>query len=118
MDQTKQSVTSLEHNLKRSSASHNRQQKEVQKAITGAKALRNQIKTLEIKVEKQRKALSQTEEEVKQLIALFVNYFLFLRLRLVKMISSDGFINSETTNLRVCFFVKLHLLIYSYVQRM
>lgn len=96
MDQTKQSVTSLEHNLKRSSASHNRQQKEVQKAITGAKALRNQIKTLEIKVEKQRKALSQTEEEVKQLIALFVNYILFLRLRL-KMISSDGFINSETT---------------------
>ena len=102
MDQTKQSVTSLEHNLKRSSASHNRQQKEVQKAITGAKALRNQIKTLEIKVEKQRKALSQTEEEVKQLIALFVNYILFLRLRL-KMISSDGFINSETTNLRCVF---------------
>lgn len=78
MDQTKQSVTSLEHNLKRSSASHNRQQKEVQKAITGAKALRNQIKTLEIKVEKQRKALSQTEEEVKQLMSSFVYSFLFL----------------------------------------
>ena len=66
MDQTKQSVTSLEHNLKRSNAALHRQQKEVQKAITSAKALRNQIKSLEMKVEKQRKALSQTEEEVCQ----------------------------------------------------
>ncbi len=54
----------MEHNLKRSNAALHRQQKEVQKAITSAKALRNQIKSLEMKVEKQRKALSQTEEEV------------------------------------------------------
>ena len=63
MDQTKQSVTSLEHNLRRSNASHHRSQKEVQKALNSAKILRNQIKGLEIKVEKQRKAISQTEEE-------------------------------------------------------
>ena len=63
MDQTKQKVTSLEHNLRRSSSSHQRSQKEVQKALNSAKALRNQIKALEVKVEKQRKAISQTEEE-------------------------------------------------------
>lgn len=63
MDQTKQSVTSLEHNLRRSNGSHQRSQKEVQKALNSAKTLRNQIKTLEVKVEKQRKAISQTEEE-------------------------------------------------------
>jgi chromosome segregation ATPase len=63
MDQIKQSVTSLEHNLKRSNGSYQRQQKGVQKALDNATALRNQIKTLEAKVEKQRKAISQTEEE-------------------------------------------------------
>ena len=46
MDQTKQSVTSLEHNLRRSNGSHQRSQKEVQKALNSAKTLRNQIKTL------------------------------------------------------------------------
>ena len=63
MDQTKQSVTSLEHHLKRSNNSNQRSQKEVQKALNSAKTLRHQIKILEVRVEKQRKVISQTEEE-------------------------------------------------------
>ena len=63
LDQTKQSVTSLEHHLKRSNNSNQRSQKEVQKALNSAKTLRHQIKILEARVEKQRKVISQTEEE-------------------------------------------------------
>ena len=95
MDQTKQSVTSLEHNLKRSNNAHNRQQKEVQKAITGAKALRNQIKTLEIKVEKQRKALSQTEEEVR-----FCLFSISLTLSTYGLLYEEKIRESWATNLR------------------
>ena len=49
--------------MKRSNASSNKQQKEVQKALDSAQSLRNTIKNHEIKVEKQRKAISQIEEE-------------------------------------------------------
>ena len=63
MDQTKQSVTSLEHHLKRSNNANQRSQKEVSKALNSAKTLRHQIKILEARVEKQRKVISQTEEE-------------------------------------------------------
>ncbi len=63
MDQTKQSVTVLEHNLRRSNTSSNKQQKEVQKALDTAVTLRNTIKNLENKLDKQRKAISQIEEE-------------------------------------------------------
>lgn len=53
----------MEHSVKRGATAHQKQLKEIQKVATTCTGLRNQIKTLEAKVEKQRKVISQTEEE-------------------------------------------------------
>ena len=56
-------VTALEHNLKRVTASTAKQTKDITIAVDAAASLRNQIKVLETKVEKQRKSIAQVEEE-------------------------------------------------------
>ena len=63
IDAKSHEVTALEHNLKRVTASTAKQTKDITIAVDAAASLRNQIKVLETKVEKQRKSIAQVEEE-------------------------------------------------------
>ena len=56
-------VTALEYNLKRVTASTAKQNKDITVAVDTAASLRNQIKMLEVKIQKQRKSMAQVEEE-------------------------------------------------------
>ena len=53
----------MEYNLKRVTSATAKQNKDITIAVDAATSLRNQIKVLEAKVEKQRKSISQVEEE-------------------------------------------------------
>ena len=53
----------LEQNLKRVTSATTKQNKDIASAVDDAARLRNQMKLLEAKVEKQRKSISQVEDE-------------------------------------------------------
>ena len=56
-------VTSLEYNLKRVQSTITKQTKDITSAVDTSAGLRNQIKMLETKIEKQRKSMAKIEEE-------------------------------------------------------
>ena len=56
-------VTSLEYNLKRVQSTISKQTKDITSAVDTSAGLRNQIKMLESKIEKQRKSMAKIEEE-------------------------------------------------------
>ena len=56
-------VTSLEYNLKRVQSTITKQTKDISSAVDTSAGLRNQIKMLENKIEKQRKSMAKIEEE-------------------------------------------------------
>ena len=56
-------VTALEYNLKRVTSTTAKQNKDITTAVDTAAGLRNQIKMLETKIEKQRKSMAKIEEE-------------------------------------------------------
>ena len=56
-------VSALEYNLKRVTSTTAKQTKDITAAIDTSASLRNQIKILETKIEKQRKSMAKIEEE-------------------------------------------------------
>ena len=53
----------MEYNLKRVTSTTTKQNKDITAAVDTAAGLRNQIKMLETKIEKQRKSMAKIEEE-------------------------------------------------------
>ena len=53
----------MEYNLKRVTSTTTKQNKDITAAVDTAASLRNQIKMLETKIEKQRKSMAKIEEE-------------------------------------------------------
>ena len=78
-------VTALEYNLKRVTSTTTKQNKDITAAVDTAAGLRNQIKMLETKIEKQRKSMAKIEEErdrylveatdqARRVIKVFISY--------------------------------------------
>ena len=63
LDIKEQDIVVLEHIIKRNTATTQKQQREIQAVLDETLGLRNQIKALKSTVEKQRKVISQIEEE-------------------------------------------------------